>query len=145
MEPVGVSCPVNGVRVNESVVRLIAAQVIVLGLLAWWLEQPFITLFLLIDFGFRAFDVARFSLLRQVALGLSVLFKLPAKPTDAAPKQFAALLGLVVVASLLSAQLLDLQLIALIIIGLLVVFATLESVFSFCVGCIIYQLLPRKQ
>lgn len=145
MESVGVSCPVNGVRVNESVVRLIAAQVILLGFLAWWLEQPLITLFLLIDFGFRAFDAARFSLLRQSALGLSNLFKLTAKPTDAAPKQFAALLGLVVIAAFLFSQLIDLQITALVIVSLLLIFATLESVFSFCVGCIIYQLLPRKQ
>jgi Domain of unknown function (DUF4395) len=145
MESVGASCPVNGVRVDEHVVRLIAAQVIVLGVAAWWFEQPFITLFLLIDFGFRAFDAARFSLLRQLAFGLTVLFKLNPKPTDAAPKQFAALLGLVVIASLLLAQLIDLPLIALIVVGLLVIFATLESVFSFCVGCVIYQLLPRKQ
>lgn len=145
MENVGVSCPVSGIRVNEYVVRLIAAQVIVLGITAWWFEQPFITLFLLIDFGFRAFDGARFSLLRQLAIGLTVFFKFSPKPTDAAPKQFAALLGLVVIASLLFSQLIDLPLISIIITGMLVVFATLESVFSFCVGCVIYQLLPHKQ
>lgn len=145
MESVGVSCPVNGVRVNEYVVRLIAAQVIVLGATAWWFEQPLITLFLLIDFGFRAFDAARFSLLRQLALGLTVLFKLTPKPTDAAPKQFAALLGLLVIATFLLSQLIDLQITAAVIVSLLMIFATLESVFSFCVGCVMYQLLPRKQ
>ena len=145
MERVGVSCPVNGTRINEHVVRLIAAQVIILGATAWWFEQPLITLFLLIDFGFRAFDGARFSLLRQLAFGLTLLFKLTPKPTDAAPKQFAALLGLLVIATFLFSQLIDLPITALIIVSLLIVFATLESVFSFCVGCVMYQLLPRKQ
>lgn len=144
MESVGVSCPVNGIRVNESVVRLIAAQVIVLALVAWWFEQPFITLFLLIDFGFRAFSGMRFSLLRQSALGLSALLNIAPKPTDAAPKQFAALLGFIVVALLLLTQLIQAPLVALFITAMLAVFAALESIFAFCVGCLIYQLLPRK-
>lgn len=137
------SCPVDGVRIDEHVVRLIAAQVIILAALAAWFRLPLLTAVLVADFCLRAFSFQVYSPLRFTAAGIASFVKWLPKPTNAAPKRFAAQLGWIVTGGLLFSQLLELDTIALAITGLLIVFALLESVFAICVGCIIYQYLTQ--
>jgi len=68
---------------------------------------------------------------------------LKSKPVDRAPKRFAAFVGLVFLAAILTATLTGFALTAKIIAGVLVVFAALESLLGFCAGCYVYALIGK--
>jgi hypothetical protein len=97
---------------------------------------------LALDFIIRAFLKPRYSPLATLGRGISSGLNLPKVMVDAAPKVFAARIG--VVFSLAATVLLALGLVlpGVIVLGILAVFAFLESVFSFCAGCWVYSLLP---
>lgn len=127
-------------RVNENVVRLVAAQVLIFAVATIITGWVFLPAYLILDFFVRAFTGWRTPFVivaRQIAEGLN----LPNKPIFAAPKKFAAGVGfifsIVITALLLTDQLLA----ARVVTGVLAVFATLESVFSICAGCYVYSYL----
>lgn len=123
---------------DERVARVIAAQVVVMISLS--LVSPFIPLvILLLDFTLRVFFAGRGSAFRWLACRVVSLLPGKPKPTDVAPKRFAALLGFLFSALILSLHLLDLHAIAYALSLLLLVLATLEATIALCVGCIIYQ------
>lgn len=143
METVGKSCPINGKKVNETVVRLIAGQVVLLTALSVLTGFYWITALLLVDFALRAFFQGKGSVLRITAGAIAGSLRLAPKPTDEAPKRFAASIGFSVVLSLLIIQFFEIPFAAYIIGGALIGFALLESVFAVCVGCIFYQQLTQ--
>lgn len=134
-------CPVDGVQINETKVRLVAGLVLITGLVYLatnWLALP---LFLVIDFSLRSFDFGKYSPLGNLAEWLVKAFRLPYKGTDQAPKRFAARIGLAFVLLISALQLAAIS--TLIPTGILVIFATLESVFGFCAGCYVYTFYIR--
>jgi hypothetical protein len=134
----GASCPVSGTKMDERVARVIAAQVVVMISLS--LVSPFFPVaILLLDFTFRAFFAGKGSAFRWIACRIVHFLPGTPKPTDVAPKRFAALLGFLFSALILSLHLLDLHAIAYALSLLLLVLATLEATIALCVGCIIYQ------
>ncbi len=137
------NCPVSGVKVNETVVRLIAFFVVVIATLAGFYQIPILNFFLALDFSLRAFGSGRYSLLKYLALFLSRSLQLKNKPVDAAPKKFAAGLGFVfsLVAGIL--QVFQFQLAANIVIAILVFCALLEGLLALCIGCIVYGWLQK--
>lgn len=135
----GKNCPISGKKVNETVVRLIALQVLVLVLISMYLDLYVIPLFLVIDFYFRGFLNGKGSVLRLIALYLTKTFNLSAHFVDEKPKQFAAKVGFLASLILFIFQFLDFELTALFIASALCFFASLESFFAICVGCILYQ------
>ena len=143
MERAGASCPVNGKQVNEIVIRMIAMHVVFSILAALYFQNAYIAALLFFDFGFRAFGIGRFSLLRYSAQKTVTHFQLGYKATNEAPKKFAATVGFVVVGMFSAALFLELTLPAGIIGGILLLLASLEALFGICVGCIIYQQLAR--
>jgi hypothetical protein len=68
-------------------------------------------------------------------------FKAKNKPTDRAPKRFAAGTGLVFSILIVAAALLHLALISLVLTLVLIFFAALESLAGFCAGCYVYSFL----
>ncbi|MBS1596440.1 MAG: DUF4395 domain-containing protein [Bacteroidetes bacterium] len=127
-------------RVNENVVRLVAAQVLIFAIATivtgWW----FLPAYLISDFFVRAFTAWRTPFVivaRQIAEGLN----LPNKPIYAAPKKFAAGVGFVFSILITALLLTDHLLGARVVTGILAVFAALESVFSICAGCYVYSYL----
>lgn len=143
METVGLSCPIDGTQVNETVIRLVAGQVVVLIVLSVFNGFYWLTAFVLVDFTLRGFFEGKGSLLKLVAKFIARSFKLKAKLTDGAPKKFAARIGFVVISGLLAAQILDESILIYALAGAIVTFAILESVFAICVGCILYQRINR--
>lgn len=134
----GASCPVSGTKMDERVARVIAAQVVVIISLS--LIYPLIPLvILLLDFTLRAFFAGRGSAFRWIACQIVSFLPGTPKPTDVAPKRFAALLGFLFSALILSLHLLNLHAIAYTLSLLLLGLATLEATIALCVGCIIYQ------
>ncbi len=143
MEKVGLSCPVNDKQVNEIVIRLVAMQVLFVGATALYFQNPYIAVLLLVDFGFRAFGFGQISPLKYIAQKTVTHFQLGYKATNEAPKKFAATVGFFVVGFLALLLFLDYSPSASIIGGFLLLFASLESIFGICVGCIAYQQLAR--
>jgi len=70
--------------------------------------------------------------------------KLPAKLVAGPPKRFAQTVGLAFsLAALALHYLFGLSAASSVVLGVLVVFATLESVFAICAGCLVFGVLMR--
>lgn len=142
-DSMGRSCPINQKTIDEKVVRVIAVQVFLGGVLTIFFPQVWIPLYLLIDFSLRAFVDGQGSLLKWNAQRIKQAFSLANTPTNAAPKQFAAVIGAGFSALILISFLLGYQTIGLILLGILITCAGLEGFLGYCVGCTFYQLLLR--
>jgi hypothetical protein len=133
------SCPVSPDRVNETVVRTVAVLVLACTCCVLYFQLPMGALLLAIDFTVRAFTNGRLSPLRQVALLIAQTLQLPAKPIDAAPKKFAAGVGIVFSTIIALFLLLNWIMAAYTAGAILLVCAFLEGAFGICVGCIVYS------
>jgi hypothetical protein len=69
--------------------------------------------------------------------------KIKNKPTDRAPKRFAAGVGLIFTIGILILALLHLGTATVIVTAVLLIFAFLESFVGFCAGCYIYSILHK--
>jgi hypothetical protein len=142
-----ISCPVSPERVNENVVRIIAFFVALIGICCVAVNNYYLIIFLFLDFGLRAFTSGRWSLLRNIANAIVKLFSISTKPTDLAPKKFAAKMGFIFCIVIYGSVLFQFSLAPLILTAILIAFAILESIFGICIGCHIYTLfqLARKK
>lgn len=137
------SCPIDGTIVNENVVRTVAVFVLLVEGTALFFNVYLITLFLVFDFASRAFFDGKFSLLKILASEINKALKIKAKPTDGAPKKFAALLGFIFVNVIFILQYFGFVNAAIAVGSLLLICAFLEGFLGYCVGCVIYQLLQK--
>ena len=140
------ACPISGDSRNERVARIVAALVVGIVVAAALLGAPWawvILLLLAVDFAVRGFGSPRRSPLATLARGLAHALRLSPKPVDAAPKKFAARIG--VFFSALSGLLFvaGIPAAALLVAAILVLCATLEAGLGYCVGCELYAALPR--
>lgn len=142
------TCPVSGDRINGNAARAAAFYTILLTAFSLASGNYFISFLLAIDFGLRAFGPARFSLLRMLSVATVNLLRIDPVPADAAPKKFAAGLGMVFCLAIGTAEIFGQFFAAEIIGGMLLVCALLEGVFAFCLGCVVYtflkQIFPAK-
>ena len=133
-------CPVSPLRVNENVVRIVAALVVLLTASYLLTSSIYPVLLLLIDFYIRAFTQLRYSPLSWLGNQIRVGLGLQEILIDKAPKIFAARVGfLFSLAILLLAYLHPPS--SIVVAILLIVFALLESVLNLCVGCLVYTYL----
>jgi hypothetical protein len=138
-----ISCPVDNVPVDENKVRTTAFFVLLIGIVylatSCWLFAAFLTL----DFALRAFNLNMYSPLAIIGGVVVKQLKLKSKPTDRAPKRFAAMIGFVFSAFILATSLLHLAMASLAAVAVLLVFASLESFAGFCAGCYLYSFIRR--
>lgn len=137
------ACPISSEKLNENTVRLVATLVLLISLTGWFTASWQVFVLLAIDFGLRAFTTGAFSPLRHAGLWLTRRLSLGTKLTDAAPKKFAAGIGLVFSFLIALAFAFQWHLAAGVLTAILLFCAFLESVFSFCVGCVVYAFLNR--
>ena len=131
--------------VNEVSARLVAAGVVVLGLLTIVLDQPWLLAVLAYGFVARALTGPTLSPLGQlVTRVVTPALPVAPRPVPGPPKRFAQSMGAVfsVTAAVLALGFGD-RGAAYVLIGLIVAAATLESVFAFCIGCKVFALLVR--
>ena len=131
--------------VNEVSARLVAAGVLVQGAVILGLGQPWLIGVLAFGFVARVLAGPRFSPLGQfVTRVLTPRLPFPAKYVPGPPKRFAQAIG---ATFSLSAAMLHFGFgattVAYVLVGMIMVAATLESVFGYCVGCVIFGLLMR--
>ncbi len=134
-------CPISDQRVNEQVTRFNAFFAIVVIIAAFVLNSMFLFAFLMADFFIRAFTEIKFSPISFVSHYLSNALSLPVKMIDKAPKVFAARLGFLVTFMITGLFILELPIAWMVIAGALIFFASLEFLFTICVGCLIYTYL----
>ena len=135
----GATCPVSLERVNDSAVRLGAFLTICLSIVGLYTENSIVFGCLGLDFALRAFSFARFSPIALLSKFLVPVLNLPTQMVDAAPKKFAAGVGLLfcaLIAGFLSAQWFQT---ADFLGGILLVCASFEAFLGYCVGCQVYS------
>jgi len=134
-----ITCPVSAERVDNNVTRIIAAFVLILALAGLVLQNYFIYLFLLYDFSTRTFFNGKGSLLKLLGKQTVKAFNIKPKPINAAPRKFAAGLGLIFSLSIGILIFLELIIPSFVVGGILVICAFMESVLGFCLGCYVYS------
>ncbi len=133
------SCPISHNIVNSRIIRLVAFQVLVLGLLYLLSGYGIFVYILLFDFVIRFFRIKNFSPLLCFANLASHVMGIKPRMCDEAPKRFALILGMGMLAAIVSLNLLSLVFAAKILMFVLVAFASMEAFFDFCIGCKIYR------
>ena len=135
------SCPISNERVNERVARLVGALVFVTTAL-YLIHPSFVWLLVLLaDFTARSF-YRPYSLFAHLAKPLAERMGAP-RIVDAAPKIFAARIGLVMTLGALAALFGGSPLLSQIIIGVMLFCAFMEAGFGYCVGCKFYGIYRK--
>jgi len=131
--------------VDDVTVRLIAAVVLVLALVALDLQQWWIYAVLALDFTLRTVFGPKASPLAIVVQRLiRPAVKAPKRPTAGPPKRFAAGIGAVLTSVAAILWLADVAPLVVVAIGVvMVVFPALESIAGICVGCKVFGLLMK--
>lgn len=128
--------------VNETSARLVAAGVVLQGVLyllvrEWWVLVP-------LAYGFVARVLAgpTFSPLGQfVTRVVTPRIRVEHRLVPGSPKRFAQGVGVAFSGGALAAHLLGAPTVALVLVIGLIAAATLESVFAFCLGCAVFNRL----
>ncbi len=130
-------CPISKDRMNQNVARLTGMLVAVSAILYALTRNPFIPVFMVIDFYLRAYANPAYSPFARLAKAINSRLNLQAVMIDKAPKLFAARVGLLF--SIVMLLTYPVSPVASSIVSLVLAsFALLECVFNFCVGCITY-------
>lgn len=127
----------SALYLEETTVRLVAAQVILITGLSLWTGWAILAFALSLDFALRAF--AKPSLLGQISKFLFQQLNLLPVQIFAPPKRFAAGIGAFFSFSIGLFFFLNWQGLAYFTGGVLVFFAVLESAFKICAGCYVYD------
>ncbi len=124
--------------IDETRVRLVAAQVFILTLVTILSGWSLLAAFLTIDFALRAFTGLP-SLLAIIAKGVAAKLPITPKSIFAPPKRFAALLGFMFSCGITLFLALGMSTAAYVTGGILAACALLEAMFNVCLGCYVYN------
>jgi hypothetical protein len=142
----GPSCPISSEKVNASAARINGLLVTALLAVALFTPARWVLLVLALDFAVKVFARFRYSPLCTVSRLISNALGLPARPVDAAPKRFAAALGLIFCsAGLVLGPLLGQWPAYAVVVGVFAFCAALEGFAGFCVGCVMYQAIVQRR
>ena len=130
--------------INEKAARLVAGVVALTSLVALLTGATWLLVPLAYGFVARALTGPTLSPLGRFALWFAPRYLGEKVPTPGPPKRFAQSIGAVCTTlGAVFAVGIDWQPGAYALLGMMVVFATLESVFAFCVGCKMFAFLMR--
>jgi hypothetical protein len=143
------TCPISPNAVDEHAIRIGAALTILVVAAGLWLHNFWIPLLLAVDFGLRSRGWSDFSPIAQAAKLLRRASGIQPQPTNAGPKRFAALIGVLFSLGIAIAQWRHHPRVALGVGVVLILAAALEAFLGLCVGCKVYGFLqshlPRKE
>ena len=130
--------------VNDKAARVVAAGVATLALITLATGWLWLIVLLAVGFAARVLSGPRFSLLGRLPTQVIAPRLGPAKLVPGPPKRFAQAIGLTLTTVAAVAGLgFGAHTLALGLVAVLLVFATLESVLSFCAGCWLFGLLMK--
>ena len=132
-------CPISIEKIDSNVSRLTVFINVVLMGLYLYAQNPLFIGIVACDYLIRAVFKVEYSPIRFLAYSIVSAINVKKKPINLAPKIFASRLGLICALTAAVLQLLGYSTGALITAGLLMVLSIMDSVFNFCVGCLIYN------
>jgi hypothetical protein len=132
-------CPLSKKTIDEHASQLVGIFVLLL-LFGSYFSSIYILYFLFLDFLIRAINT-RFSPLARLSRFTLDKLHIKPRPIGAAPKRFAARLGLLFSATLLILFYINCFIGYQIIFAIFFIAVGLEAFFKFCIGCKIYTLL----
>ncbi|MCB0109630.1 MAG: DUF4395 domain-containing protein, partial [Caldilineaceae bacterium] len=129
--------PISPLRINRNVVRITGFFMVLMIALYAYTGAIYFIIAIGVDYFIRTFTPLPYSPFSWLAQQVVKLLRLPWQPQDKAPKIFAARVGWLF--ALTTALLYPFYPTASLVVGLtLMGFALLESLFDFCVGCVVY-------
>ncbi len=135
------SCPISLYRVDTNIVRFISLQVSIISILFIVSSSPIFALILVYDFSIRSFRITKCSPFFLFAKAASDHFCTKPHMVDEAPKRFALFIGLAFSIVMFLLSIVGWNTAADVAAGILLVCAVLETLFDYCVGCKIYQII----
>jgi hypothetical protein len=135
--------------VNEKAARVVAAGVLLMStaifVLSVTVSTDWLWLLVVLVYGFAARVLAgpKISPLGQLATRVIAPALGPAKLVAGPPKRFAQGMGLVMSSAALILHAAGFDAVALALVALIMVASSLESIFGFCIGCVVFGGLMR--
>lgn len=136
-------CPIEGTLINEPTVRVVAGLVAITAAVGVYFQSPVVFLFLAFDFFVRGFYRKEWSLFRYFGIKTVDIIDIKEKLIDEGGKKFASKVGFILTSILTLASFLQLPVVVYSLGGILVLFAILEAVLAYCVGCKIYTFYTK--
>jgi len=136
-------CPISSQQVNEAAVRINAALAVFSIIIFFFTPYKWIILILSIDFFIRGFLKPSYSFYGAISKTILTIFNVKPAMINGGPKIFAAKIGFIFCCMIAASYLLKFYGISMIIGAMFVFFATLESVFKFCLACKIYPFICK--
>lgn len=134
------SCPISLRKVDERQVRANSILVFIFCLSIIFYDIEFLLWLLLFDFIAKSVDVS-FSPLSLAIKRVFLIFDFPKKEIDYAPKKFAAGVGVAIVLCAILFKYSGFESVYIAFIAVVSFCALLESLFAYCVGCKVYEIL----
>ena len=132
-------CPISIQKIDSNVSRL-TVFINVLFMAAFLTTQiPYFMIIVSIDYFIRAVLKVEYSPIRLIAMGITGTLGLKKKPINLAQKIFASRLGVIVAVASVILFFTGATNASLIVAGMLLALSFMDSVFNYCVGCIIYN------
>lgn len=136
-----VICPISLEKIDSNTSRLTVFLNVVLMAAFLVTLNPIFIICVSIDYFIRAVFDVKFSPIRLVAHGVLSIMNLKKKPINLAQKVFASRLGVMCAIASSILILLGYNTASILIAVILMSLSILDSVFNFCVGCLIYNYL----
>lgn len=132
-------CPISSERIDSNVSRLTVFFNVVLMMLFVLTLQPVFALIVAIDCFIRAALDMKYSPFRRLSQVIINRLNLKKKPIDLAQKIFASRLGFLCAIAAAILTLTGYTTASIYVAVFLMILSILDSVFNFCVGCLIYN------
>lgn len=137
------ACPVNFIKVDETVIRLNAwLNLLLIGAYFYW-EMPLFIVLLGVDYLLKQ-TCPKTSPLGLAAKGVGSLLRFKVRSVDSAPKRFASFLGFIMILAALALLQAAQPMAADLLILFFALCTFLEGAAGLCVGCLIYRFLPGR-
>ncbi len=134
-------CPISPEKIDSNTSRLTIFLNVVLMILFMITSNPVFILIVSLDYLIRAALDVKFSLIRVIASGAINTLNLKKKPINLAQKIFASRLGFLCAITSSVLILLGYDTSSMVVAGILMCLSIMDSIFNFCVGCLIYNYL----
>lgn len=132
-------CPISSEKVDNNVSRLTVFTNAVLMIIFIFTLNPILLYVVTFDYGIRAMGYNTYSPLCFLASFIIKLIGSKSKMVDKAPKMFASRLGFICAALGTVFISFNMPMASVSVIGMFTILAVLDSVFNYCVGCMMYH------
>ncbi len=139
----GARCPISGDTIDENAARINGAIVCALLLIGVLTPAKWLFAYLALDYGLKVLAGFAYSPNCLMARFIADAMRLSSRMVDAAPKRFAATIGMLMCIAASIAGYTTSYTVFYVIVGVFGTCVVLETLAGFCVGCYLFRLLPE--